>query len=237
MRNDAAAVLGAAHSLADKCAMVRDGWNGFNVLHTAAGRVGALDIGFAAEGGMAKIAADAASGALKAVFLHGVDEADLSAFADVFTVYIGSHGDAGVRTADVILPAAAYTEKSATYVNTEGRVQRTLKATFAPGDAREDWTILRALSDVLACTLPYDSLGALRQRIAGEWPHLADVGVIAPSAWAGFGATGDIAPGAIALPIKDFYQTNPIARASATMAECARTIVGEADEKATGTHG
>ncbi len=236
-RSDAAAVLGAAHSLADKCAMVRQDWQGFNVLHTAASRVGALDIGFTCEGGIAKIAADAASGAVKAVFLHGVDDADLAAFADTFTVYIGTHGDAGVRNADVILPAAAYTEKSATYVNTEGRVQRTVKAVFAPGDAREDWTILRALSDVLGCTLPYDSLGALRQRMSQEWPHLAALGAITPAAWGDFGATGDIAPGAVALPVKDFYQTNAIARASATMAECSRVILGGTDEKATGTHG
>ena len=225
---DGAAVLATARKLATGLGLVRDGWNGFNVLHTAAGRVGALDMGYASDGGMAAVLADAQSGTLKAIFLHGVDEVDATPLKDCFTVYIGSHGDAGVRPADVILPGAAYTEKSATYVNLEGRVQRTARAVFPPGDAREDWTILRALSDIVGARLPYDSLTALRARIATEWPHLASEG-LAAAKWAAptgrAAAVPKISDAAVALPVTDFYQTNPIARASQTMAQCSAQIV------------
>jgi NADH-quinone oxidoreductase subunit G len=212
-RGDGAAVLAAARSVAEKCGLVRDGWNGFNVLHTAASRVGALDVGFVTAGGLADIAK------AKFLFNHGADEIDPAILVGKFTVYIGTHGDAGAARADVVLPASAYTEKAATYVNTEGRVQRTQKAAFAPGDAREDWTILRALSAVLGKPLPYDDLHALRARIVESWPHLG-VLALAPSSWGAFGASGDIRSGAVALAPANTYQTNPVARASATMAEC-----------------
>jgi len=159
-RGDGAAILKAARDVADKYCM-RDDWKGFNMLHTAASRVGAMDLGLASDGGVNAILADAEAGKLKAVFNLGADEVDTSALEKTFTVYIGTHGDEGVKNADVILPAAAYTEKSGTYINTEGRVQLTRKAVFAPGEAREDWTIFRALSDVLGNTLPYDNLGQL----------------------------------------------------------------------------
>jgi NADH-quinone oxidoreductase subunit G len=212
-RGDGAAVLAAARSIAEKCGVVTADWNGFNILHTAAARVGGLDVGFVTAHGLADIAS------AKLVFNHGADEMDAAVLAGKFTIYIGTHGDAGARVADVVLPAAAYTEKSATYVNTEGRIQRTQRAAFAPGDAREDWTILRALSAALGTALPYDDLGQLRARIAREWPHLATPG-LAASAWGAFGTAGDIVPGAVALPVSAFYQTNPIARASQTMADC-----------------
>ena len=234
-RADSGAVLSAARSVADKFGLVKDGWNGFNVLHTAAGRVGALDIGFTTEGGIEGIREKVASGGIKAVFLAGVDEIDTSFLADTFTVYIGTHGDEGVRNADVILPGAAYTEKSGTWVNTEGRVQRGSRAVFPPGDAREDWTILRALSDVLGQRLPYDSLAQLRDRMVEIAPHLGTLGV-APAAWGEFGVAGGIMSGPVALPISNFYQTNPIARASQTMAQCVSEILGE-QTQATGTHG
>ncbi|MEY2884808.1 MAG: hypothetical protein RL490_2532, partial [Pseudomonadota bacterium] len=160
-------LFAAARALAAKYNVVRDGWNGWNLLHTAAARVGALDLGLAADG-VAAIAGDAAA---KALFLLGADEVDAGGSA--FTIYIGTHGDRGVRHADVILPAAAYTEKPGTYVNMAGLVQRSLRAVFPPGDAREDWTICRALSAVLGTPLAYDDLPALRARIAAEWPHLA----------------------------------------------------------------
>ncbi|MCH8685351.1 NADH-quinone oxidoreductase subunit NuoG [Pedomonas mirosovicensis] len=234
-RADGAAVLSAARSIADKFGLVKDGWNGFNVLHTAAGRVGALDIGFVTDGGLEGIRSKVAEGAIKAVFLAGVDEIDTSFLKDTFTIYIGTHGDEGVRHADVILPGAAYTEKSGTWVNTEGRVQRGIRAVFPPGDAREDWTILRALSDVLGQRLPYDSIVQLRERMAEVAPHLGQLG-ITPAAWGDFGVAGGISSAPVALPITNFYQTNPIARASDTMAACVREILGE-QTQATGTHG
>jgi len=220
-------VLAAARALADKHKLVRDGWNGWNVLHTAAARVGALDLGLAADGGVGAIAADVAAGTLKAVFNLGADELPAGALAKAFTVYIGTHGDAGVKDADVILPAAAYTEKSGTWVNTEGRVQRGTKATPAPGDAREDWTILRALSDVLGQALPYDTLAGLRARIARDWPHLAGEGVAAMPWGAAFPADDAKPTGPVTLAVDNFYLTNPIARASDTMHDCVREILGE----------
>ncbi|TIW73696.1 MAG: NADH-quinone oxidoreductase subunit G, partial [Mesorhizobium sp.] len=158
------------------------------------------------------------------LFLLGADEIDMAKTGGAFVVYVGTHGDAGAHRANVILPAAAYTEKSGTYVNTEGRVQQTNRAGFAPGDAREDWAILRALSDVLGKKLPFDSLPQLRARLYGEYPHLARIDqVLAGSAddvakVAKLG--GRLNKGTFTSPVKDFYLTNPIARASAVMAEC-----------------
>jgi NADH-quinone oxidoreductase subunit G len=193
-----------------------------SLLHNAAGRVGALDTGFVTEGGIDAIRAKASS--LKALFLLGADEFDASAFANTFTVYIGTHGDRGIAHADVILPAAAYGEKPGTWVNMEGRVQRGERAVFPPGDAREDWTILRALSEVLGKTLPFDSLDQLRAAIAATHPQLAEEGLPAIE-----GAKGTVAgrsiSGRIAYPIDDFYLTNPIARASATMQRCSAEII------------
>ena len=214
-----AAVLAAAAALN----VQREDWNGFNVLHTAAARVGALDVGFTADGGVARILADVAR--LKCVFLHGADEIDTAALANTFTVYIGHHGDRGVRHADVVLPAAAYAEKPGTWVNLEGRVQRGQRATFPPGEAREDWTIFRALSEVLGHKLPYDDMRALRARITAEWPHLGIEGLTAVP-WVAPMGSGSVGAGPIALPIDNYYLTNAIARASATMAECVDQIVG-----------
>jgi len=211
------AVLAAAAALD----VQREGWNGFNLLHTAASRVGALDVGFTSAGGVAGILADKP----KVLFLHGADEIDTAPLADTFTVYIGHHGDAGVRYADVILPAAAYAEKPGTYVNMEGRVQRAQRATFPPGEAREDWTIFRALSEVLGVTLPYNDLKALRARIATEWPHLGVEG-LSPVPFVAPTGGGVLGSGPIALPVTNFYLTNAIARASQTMADCVTEILG-----------
>jgi NADH-quinone oxidoreductase subunit G len=194
----------------------------FNLLHTAAARVGALDLGFVTEGGIDAIRARATS--LKALFLLGVDETDLSAFADTFTVYVGSHGDRGARIADVVLPGAAYSEKHGTYVNLEGRVQQSERAVHPPGEAREDWTIFRALSDVLKKPLPFDDLGALRAAIAAEHPHLGTVG-LAPAAPAPAPAKAPAPSGAVRYPIEDFYLTNPIARSSPTLQRCSAEIL------------
>ena len=219
-----AGVYAAARALGETLGVVRDGWNGWNVLHSAAARVGALDLGLTTEGGVAGILGDARAGSLKGVVLLGVDEIDTGALADTFTVYIGTHGDTGVVHADVILPAAAWAEKSGTWVNLEGRVQRGNRAVFPPGEAREDWTILRALSDVLGHRLPYDDLTALRARIARDWPHLVEEGRT-PATLGAAPTTADVGRGGFVLPITDFYRTNPIVRASETMAECVRDIV------------
>ena len=212
----------AARSAAAKLNVVRDGWNGFNLVHTAAARAGALRLGLSVDGGVHALLGDAG---VKALFLLGADEVNVQ--SGRFTVYIGTHGDRGVGHADVILPAAAYTEKAGAYVNMEGRVQRALKATQPPGDAREDWTIFRALSAVLGVKLPYDDLIALRARIAGEWPDLARDGMIARAA-----TLADVAAPPVAGPLHHIYSnyqlTNPIARASATMAACVSSLLAPA---------
>ena len=199
----------------------RDDWNGFGMLHTAAARVGAMDLGLVAEGGADGILADAGSDNVKLVFNLGADDLDLSALSAAGHVYIGTHGDAAVKTADVILPAAAYTEKSGTFVNTEGRVQRTQKAVFAPGDAREDWTILRALSDVLGKTLPFDSLVELRAVISKDHPHMANLDAKPnETLQAAEGVVAfNIEGGGIQPAVTDFYTTNAIARASQILAD------------------
>jgi NADH-quinone oxidoreductase subunit G len=197
----------------------RDGWNGFNVLHMAASRMGGLMLGYAQKGGIA----DIAKAAPKVVLALGADEVDWSAFGDSFKVYIGHHGDKGAHAADVILPAASYAEKDGTYVNTEGRVQFAEKAVFAPGDAREDWTILRALADALGVNVGFDSFAELQSAMIAEVPALGVEGL------ADYGALPKPgkgkASGAIAYPIKDFYLTNPIARASVTMQQCSAELL------------
>jgi NADH-quinone oxidoreductase subunit G len=221
-RTDGQAVLGMAARLAQAVNAVTADWNGLAVLHTAAARVGGLDIGFVpAEGGK-----DVAGmlGGTDLLFLLGADELDLSKAGNAFVVYLGTHGDGGAHRADVILPGSAYTEKSGTYVNTEGRVQMTNRAGFAPGDAREDWAILRALSDVLGKRLPFDSLGQLRGKLYAEYPHLMAVDQIKAGDPADVARLaelgGSLDKAAFTSPITDFYFTNPIARASAVMAEC-----------------
>ncbi|NSY58316.1 NADH-quinone oxidoreductase subunit NuoG [Agrobacterium tumefaciens] len=221
-RADGAAVLAAAATLAVSVGAISEEWNGFSVLHTAAARVGGLDIGFVpGEGGVA--AAEMVT-SMDVLFLLGADEIDLSNKGAKFTVYIGSHGDHGAMNADVILPGAAYTEKSGIWVNTEGRVQVGNRAGFAPGEAREDWAILRALSDVLGKKLPFDSLSALRGQLYVAHPHLAETDEIVAGNGADVEAlaarAGSLNKSAFASPVKDFYLTNPIARASAVMAEC-----------------
>jgi NADH-quinone oxidoreductase subunit G len=213
-------MFAAAQALAAKYAVVRDGWNGWNVLHTAAARVGGLDMGLAVDGGVAGILSDPG---LKALFLLGADEIDAKTVAGAFTVYIGSHGDRGVAHADVILPGATFAEKPGTWVNLEGRVQRGLRAVFPPGEAREDWTILRALSAVLGTPLSYDDLPGLRARIAAQWPHLGAVGLCVAEAPVLVTEAAALS-GSIGLAIENYYLTNPIARASATMAECVEQI-------------
>ena len=238
-RADGSAILAAAWRIAVTCRLVRDGWNGFNVLHTAAARVGGLDIGFVpGKGGLdvGGILDGASAGKTKVVYLLGADEIDMRRLGSAFVIYQGHHGDAGANRADVILPGAAYTEKPATYVNTEGRVQQTKRVVFPPGEAREDWSIVRALSEAVGARLPYDNLSELRQRIERAHPHLAERDVAPKAAWGSFGHEGRMDQTPFRSPIDDFYMTNAICRASETMAACSALYVGNAESK-TGTHG
>jgi NADH-quinone oxidoreductase subunit G len=220
-----AAVLALAAKSAASMGLVKDGWNGWNVLHTAASRVGGLDMGFVPGDGGKTAVEMVEKDALDVLFLLGADEIDLSA-SDAFTVYLGSHGDRGAAKADVILPGAAYTEKSGVYVNTEGRVQLANRAVFPKGQAKEDWAILRALSEHLGHTLPYDSLDQLRAKLMADHPTFGQVDYVAGHATvAGFdvakiGEAGDASAASFKSPVEDFYMTNPIARASVVMAEC-----------------
>jgi NADH-quinone oxidoreductase subunit G len=231
-----AAILSAAARLALDVGAVGDDWNGFAVLHTAAARAGALDVGFVpgADGIGARAMATTGAGGLDLLFLLGADEALIP--DGPFVVYLGTHGDVGAHRADVILPGAAYTEKSGTWVNTEGRVQRGERAAFPPGDAREDWAILRALSAVLGKTLPFDSLAELRGHLAKAFPHFAALDAIRPGAKADVerlaAAGGAVSGPPFMSPIRNFYLTNPIARASAVLAECSAMHLGPAAEAA-----
>ena len=227
-RSDGAAVAALAAKAAIELGAVHEGWNGYCVLHTAASRVGALEIAFVPGEGGLNAAAMTKPGALDVAFLLGADEIDVPPGA--FVVYIGTHGDNGAHRADVILPGAAYPEKSGIYVNTEGRVQISSRASFPPGDAREDWAILRALSDLLGAKLPYDSLPALRQALFKERPQLARIGQIVASGPADIrqlsAMQGEVEKAPFRSAIDDYYLTNPIARASAVMAECSALAEG-----------
>ncbi len=239
-RTDGAAIQAAARAVAENCGLIKDGWNGFNVLHDAAARVGGLELGFVpGEGGrdVAGILEGARSGAIKLVYLLGADEVDTKQLGDAFVVYQGSHGDAGAHRADVVLPGSAYTEKDAIWVNLEGRVQLGRRAAPPPGEAREDWAIIRALSGAVGQPLAYDDQRALRRRILEIAPHLAAVDRVTPAAWAPFGTAGAVAASAFHPRFTDFWLTNPIARASATMAELSTLFGKKGEEKATGTHG
>ena len=211
-RPDGAAILGLARKAAEAFGLVKDGWNGFNVLHTAAARVGGLDLGFLPQAGgrdLAGILEGAGKGEIEAVFLLGADEIDMAALGQAFVVYQGHHGDAGAHRADVILPGAAYTEKNGTYVNTEGRVQLGRLAGFPPGDAREDWTILRALSEAFGKPLPYNNLGELRQHLVQANEVFGAVDQIQPAAWGDFGAEGRARPDALHLAGRQLLHDRP----------------------------
>jgi len=232
-REDGAALLNLTAGLADKVGAIRGDWNGFNVLHTAAGRAGALDLGFLpGEGGkdFAGILDACANGGMDVVYNLGADEFNAKQVKDAFIIYQGSHGDAGARHADVVLPGAAYTEQNAIYVNTEGRAQLAHRAAFPPGEAREDWAIIRALSDRVGKTLPYDDLFALRQAMIEDAPSLAQIDQLGTYETrfdaSAVGVAGDVESAAFVSPIADYYLTNPIARASKTMAECSATMRG-----------
>lgn len=261
-RSDGAAVLAAAARLADKVGARTDDWNGFNILHTAAGRVGALDLGFLPGAGgrdLEGILTGAENRDIEVIYNLGADEIDPARFGGAFVIYQGHHGDAGARKADVIFPAAAYTEQNGTFVNTEGRVQMARRAYFPPGEAREDWAIIRALSERMGKRLAYDDLFALRQAMIADAPVLAridqspaqmraaadaavDVDVAdsatetvnqtddltkAPArgfSLARLGTDGPLYETPFVSAVTNFYFTNPVARASQTMAQCSAAV-------------
>lgn len=208
---------GAALKLVDTLGLVKDGWNGFNVVHMAASRMGGLMLGYAQKGGITDLH-DA-----KLAFFLGADEVDFSRFAG-FKVFVGHHGDKGAAAADVVLPGASYAEKAGIWVNLEGRVQRGERAVFPPGDAREDWSIFRALSDRMGVTLPFDSFAGVREAMFAEVPALREQGLVTFD-WQ-MPAIDGTASGVLAgYPIKDFYLTNAICRASPTMQRCSAELV------------
>jgi NADH-quinone oxidoreductase subunit G len=235
-RPDGLAVHALARRAAEACGMIRDDWNGFNVLHTAAARVGGLELGFLpGEGGrdLEGILEGCRTGEVEVVYLLGADEIPAERFGNAFVIYQGHHGDRGAHRADVILPGAAYTEKNATYVNTEGRAQHARMAVFPLGEAREDWKILRALSEVLGRRLPYDTLAQLRRRLAETGYVFANVDRVVPARWGAFGIEGPVDPAPFRPAVENYYMTDPISRASPTMARCTdellrgRTPAGE----------
>ena len=248
-REDGAAVLGQAMALAEQVGAIKDDWTGFSVLHTAAARVGGMEIGFtphhqdsddefgaiaeeATGRDVAGVLDGAEAGEIKLVYLLGADEIDASRLGKAFVIYQGSHGDAGAHRADLILPGAAYTEESSLFLNTEGRPQLAAQALFPPGEAKENWAILRALSAHVTlgeteetAQLPYDSLDQLRARLFEYRPWIAaSIGQVLPKSGAGWAAEpkGDVSDAPFASAVTDFYLTNPIARASEVMAEMSR---------------
>jgi NADH-quinone oxidoreductase subunit G len=256
-RPDGAALHAAARALAEKFNMIQPepaiappatpdvstlpgtieakSWNGFNVLQLAASRTGGLDLGFLpGPGGLATdgILQACEQGKMDLVWLLGADELDMKRLGKAFVVYQGHHGDAGAHRADVILPGAAYTEKSATYVNTEGRPQAALQAVFPPGEAREDWAIIRAFSAVLGKPLPFDNLAQLRAKMADAVPVLAITGHVTKAEWKPFGKKGELSATPFAPVIANFYMTDPISRASPTMAKCTDEILPPVAEAA-----
>ena len=242
-RTDGAGVLALAAKAAMTMGGIKPGWNGVNILHDAAARVGGLDIGFVPHDGGLDVEGmlDAASaGKLDVVYLLGADEIDMERLGNAFVIYQGSHGDQGAHCADVILPGAAYTEKSAIYVNTEGRPQMTARAVFPPGEAREDWKIIRALSGVLGKPLPFDSATELRAKLFEAHPHLALLDLVEPADSAAVERLAQkpvrVDKERFARAIDDYYLTNPITRASAIMANLSALHAG-ANKKATGTDG
>jgi NADH-quinone oxidoreductase subunit G len=215
----AAGGLGAALALVDRLGLIKDGWNGFNVVHTAASRMAGIILGYAQKGGIA----DVEAAVPELVLLLGADEVAADRFKGAFKIYIGHHGDAGARQADLVLPGSAYAEKHGTYVNTEGRVQWSERAVFAPGDAREDWAIFRAVSELAGTNLPFDSYGQLRARMIEEFPQLGRDGLV-DLPWSPPKLPAK-AEGPIRYPIADFFLTNAICRNSPTMQRCSEELV------------
>lgn len=226
-RGDGANLLALCGQLAEAYGFIQEGWNGFNVLHTSASRVGGLDVGFVPGKGGAdtnSILKQAEKGEVSLLYLLGADELDFSSIKDTFIVYQGHHGDQGAHHASVILPGSTYTEKNATFVNTEGRVQQTMKATSPPGDAKEDWRIIRALSEVCGHQLPYETIVDVRQGMAKANSIFCSQDEIVPAGWKSFKAPGKVLKGKIEGWVGNFYMSDPISRHSVTMAKCSQAL-------------
>ncbi|AHC73561.1 NADH dehydrogenase (quinone), G subunit [Candidatus Endolissoclinum faulkneri L5] len=239
-RSDGSAILDAARRIANDTGMFNNNqidqkknnihtanWNGFNVLHTAASRVAGLDMSFLPHNNgrdVTGIIEGTKSGAVKLVYLLGADEID-SDFGDAFVIYQGHHGDRGAHIADVIFPGAAYTEKDGIYVNTEGRIQMAATATFPPGEARDDWKILRALSDIVGATIPFSTLESVRSELRAEYPTFSTIDAIQPAKWGVFGNADVMSDVPFSCTIDNFYMTDMISRASRTMSECTESFV------------
>jgi NADH-quinone oxidoreductase subunit G len=222
-RPDGSQVLAMTREIVETCGLYREDWNGFNVLHCAAARVGGLDLGFVPGPGgrdLRGILRGCKSGEIEVLYLLGADEIDTRELGSAFVIYQGHHGDRGAERADVVLPGAAYTEKDGTYVNTEGRVQLARRAVFPPGEAREDWRILRALSEAVGHPLAFDTLGELRRRMQQAYPVFAETDRVRGESWQAFGQPGPVDPTPFAYPTTDFYRTDAISRASETMVRC-----------------
>ena len=230
-RADGASVLGKARQIAEAYGVVTNKWNGFNILHNAAARVAGLDMGFLpGRGGMDVdgMATAAKAGSLDVLWSLGADEIEYSDFASSFVIYQGHHGDAGAHHADIILPGAAYTEKDGIYLNTEGRVQYANRAAFPPGEAREDWAIIRAVSGAIGKSIGMDSLAEVRDSLYEAVPHFAMPDQIGAVKWTKFGGRARFKAVPVTSAIKNFYMTCAISRASETMAECRRAQQADA---------
>jgi NADH-quinone oxidoreductase subunit G len=239
-RRDGARVLATARDIAENSSFCRDEWNGFNVLHQAAARVGGLDLGFVPGPrgrDVAGILAGCRSSDVELLYLLGADEIDTNDLGRAFVIYQGHHGDRGAARADVVLPGAAYTEKDGSYVTTEGRVQLVRRAVFPPGEAREDWRILRALSGALGHPLPFDTLRELRSDMWRAHPVLAETDRVTPAVWGAFGEPGPVDPTPFAYPISDYYRTDPISRASNTMAHCSEIYLSRPQRQTSASMG
>ncbi|AHX05060.1 NADH-quinone oxidoreductase subunit NuoG [Ehrlichia japonica] len=222
-----------AAKIAEKFNMLRNDWNGFNVLHKAAARVGGLDVGFVPNSNtnlISNIINGISSGEIEVLYLLGADEVEISPSESSFIIYQGHHGDRGAQIADVILPGAAYTEKNATYVNTEGRVQRTNIAVSPPGIAKEDWLIIKELSRYLKVNMQYDTLDCIRDKLSrlGEQFREENIGNLIPNKWTSINGSIILEKSSVFIN-KDFnfYMTNPISRASIIMADCVKAFANK----------
>lgn len=227
-RPDGLAILATAQKIAEKYKLVRDDWNGFNILHKSAGRVGALDLGFVPSGqykDLSDILSAAEKNQIKMIFMLGGDEIEVTKLKNCFVVYIGHHGDKCANLADVILPASAYTEKSVTFVNTEGRVQRTQKSVNPPGEAKDDWIIVSEIAKALKIDLGFANLSQLRKEIYNEFKYFEYIGQIIKSEWDKIVCEDKIHKDHLKVNSENYYLTNPISRASKIMAECSRLLI------------
>ncbi len=234
-RDDGEMILSLASEIAEKFKMIREDWNGFNVLQLAAGRVGALDLGFVPDKNgkdVKEIIKGTNNGEIEVLYLLGADEIDFAELGKALVIYQGHHGDRGAHNADVILPGAAYTEKNATYVNLEGRVQRTRIATFPPGEAKEDWKIIKELALHLGLNIGINSIQELRNKMKELAPHFANLDHVAPTLWNKITTKGSVKDTPFIPAIQNFYMTDSISRASKTMAECSDMFVSHKDEEA-----